>query len=271
MQLLDSEYVELADLQDDREIYNSARKYALAQIYILFTKLKVMHYDCHSGNVLAKVDGSNSFLIDFGRTLNLNEADPFPSDADEIIEGYKKVTGRDFYSDFEEVKLFGVTDLYAGGRVGEDEVIDRMQKIIKFMAYLDYVVNHVYFDMTKRDRPQMIVFLRYLYGSTFSMKWSQSGKAPNWTITERVRDAYLSIIPLIQSLTQAPLGAQNRLSDATLQRMIRDNELFTIRDDVSYDRSNTSTWITKKREFSQSSGFDVEFGGKKTKKHRKRQ
>jgi hypothetical protein len=63
-------------------------------------KLKKMNYDCHHGNVMASttppatVGGGTekrAVLIDFGRTLNFNNRNPFPRHMAAIIGTYNSI------------------------------------------------------------------------------------------------------------------------------------------------------------------------------------
>lgn len=241
MELADSNFKELYDFSSNASIFDNLIKYALAQIFILFTKLKVFNYDCHFANVLGKDDGTKTFLIDFGRTLNFANKVPFPEAGTIIMREYNTITGKNYKNDLREVVEFSVTDLYSGGRTTDDMVIARMEKIVKFLAYTDYVTNTRYFDMTGLGmRPQMIGFLRYLYGESFSSDWE--GSPPVWTLTPDTETKYQSLLPVIRSLTEAPVGAVNRLSRATMVTMMDDGRLFSIQPKVSYDRSEVSLW-----------------------------
>ena len=240
MELANSDFKELNDLKSNPPVFKSDCNSAIAQILILFLKLKILNYDSHAGNVLGKEDGTKTFLIDFGRTLNFNNSNPFPAQRHDIIDQYNAITRGNYDADKREVLSFEVTDLYVGGRTTEDEVIDRMQKIVKFMAYIDYCTNTTYFDMSKMDRAQLNTFLRYLYGPEFSDKWTK--RRPDFTLTSGARTAYASLIPTIRSLTEAPLVATNRLSDNAIQGMIQSGKLFSIKAGVSYDRNDVSSW-----------------------------
>ncbi len=241
MELADSNFKELYDFSNDALIFDNLIKYALAQIFILFTKLKVFNYDCHFANVLGKDDGTKTFLIDFGRTLNFANRIPFPEAGTIIMREYNTITGGNYKNDLREVVEFSVTDLYSGGRTTDDMVIARMEKIVKFLAYIDYITNTTYFDMIYIGmRPQMIGFLRYLYGESFSSDWINS--PPVWTLTPDAKMKYQSLLPFIRSLTEAPMGAVNRLSRAAMITMMDDGRLFSIRPKISYDRSDVSSW-----------------------------
>lgn len=239
MELANSDFKELNDLRSNAAVFKSDCNTAIAQILILFLKLKILNYDSHAGNVLGKEDGTKTFLIDFGRTLDFKKEDPFPSDKDAIVEKYDAIPESNYVMDSAEVLSFKVTDLYLSRGTTEDVVIDRMQKIIKFMAYIDYCTNTTYFDMGLMDRAQLVTFLRYLYGPQFSDNWTR--RPPNFELTTNAKAAYASLIPTIRSLTQAPLGATNRLSEDAVEAKIQRGELFSI-DDVSYDRSVVSSW-----------------------------
>jgi hypothetical protein len=245
MELADSNFKELYDFSSNASIFDNLIKYALAQIFILFTKLKVFNYDCHFANVLGKDDGTKTFLIDFGRTLNFTNRNPFPEAGTIIMREYNTITGGNYRNDLIEVVGFSVTDLYFGGRTTEEMVIARMEKIVKFLAYTDYVTNTTYFDMISLGmRPQMIGFLRYLYGESFSDDWIK--RPPDWTLTPNAKIKYQSLLPVIRSLTEAPVGAVNRLSRAAVETMMDDKRLFSIQPKVSYDRSDTSGWSKTK-------------------------
>jgi hypothetical protein len=246
MELANSEFRELWYVEN-RSAYDSDCNYALAQILILFTKLKVMNYDCHAGNVLASRNPpaaagleERSVLIDFGRTLNFNLPNPFPEDDKKIIAAYEKLTKRKFKTDLAEAISFDFTDLYVTGRTSEEEVIRRMEIIIKFMTYVDYATNTTYFDMTRMNRPQLKTFLQYLYGPTFSEDWGTH--APDWTLTPAATTKYAGIIPTFRDLTVDP-QRRNFVSAPVISNRIRSGEIITIdKPNEHYDRSDMTSW-----------------------------
>jgi len=247
MELVNSEFRELWSVEN-QAAFSSDCNYALAQILILFTKLKVMNYDCHAGNVLASRNPpastgleERSVLIDFGRTLNFNSENPFTSDKRKIVAVYETLTGQKFARDLAAATSIDFTDLYVSGRTSEDEVIGRMELIVKFMAYIDYATNTTYFDMSSMNRPQLKTFLQYLYGPTFSEDWGRT--LPDWTLTPAVRSAYASIIPTIRALTMARIQQTSFTSVESVSRRIQTGEIITInKANVFYDRSNMNVW-----------------------------
>lgn len=81
MELANPNFIELKFIPEPAKSLDSL--YALAQLIILFVNLHILNYDCHDKNVLAsqappEIEDDRAVLIDFGRTLNFNEADPFP-------------------------------------------------------------------------------------------------------------------------------------------------------------------------------------------------
>lgn len=247
MELVNSNFRELWSVENPAA-FASDCNYALAQILILFTKLKVMNYDCHAGNVLASRNPpasagleERSVLIDFGRTLNFNSANPFTSDKKKIIAVYESVSGQKFARDLAAAKSFDFTDLYVAGRTSEDEVIERMELIVKFMACIDYATNITYFDMSHMNRPQLKTFLQYLYGPTFSEDWGAS--EPDWTLTPAARTAYASIIPTIRALTAARIQQTSFTSRESVDRRIQTGEIIRIdKPNGFYDRSDMTVW-----------------------------
>jgi hypothetical protein len=123
-----------------------------------------------------------------------------------------------------------------------------MQKIIKFMTYVDYATNTTYFNMTADigfDRPQLITFLKYIYGEGISSGWIASGPATvraELVINPQARGVYERIIAIIRELTEAPLGAANRVSSMAIEGMMAQGRLFSVKPRVSYDRSNVAGW-----------------------------
>lgn len=256
MELANPEFRELSTVDND-DAYYADCKYGLAQLFVLFVKLKTINYDCHMGNILGSTIPpaagggiiERSVLIDFGRTLNLTKPRPFPTNAGEIIEKYNVFSGSIFQRDLAEVLRYSITDFYVSRDTPEDVVIDRMQKVIKFISYLDYATNTEYFNMDAAigfDRPQLITLLDYIYGDgVISRGWIASTPArvrPGFEMTRQARGVYASLIPLIRTITETPLGAANRLSYAAIQGMIDSGRIFSVKPRVSYDRSNIADW-----------------------------
>jgi hypothetical protein len=257
MELANPEFRELGTIEDDDAFFADCN-YGLAQLFVLFAKLKTINYDCHMGNILgsrippAAGGGTDerSVLIDFGRTLNLTKPRPFPADAGEIMEKYNVFSGSNFQRDLAEVLNYSITDFYVSRDTPEDVVIDRMQKVIKFVSYLDYATNTTYFNMDPAnglDRPQLISLLDHIYGNgVISRGWIASTPdrvRPGFEMNRQARGVYASLIPLIRAITEAPLGAANRLSSPAIQSMMDDGRLFSVKPRVSYNRSNVSAWI----------------------------
>lgn len=256
MELANPDFRELGTVEDD-DAYDADCKYGLAQLFVLFVKLKTINYDCHMGNILGSTitpgagGGTNerSVLIDFGRTLNLTKPRPFPTNAGEIMEKYNVFSGSIFQRDLAEVLSYSITDFYVSRDTPEDVVIDRMQKVIKFISYVDYATNTEYFNMDPAigfDRPQLITLLDYIYGDgVISRGWIASTPdrvRPGFEMNRQARATYASLIPLIRAITETPLGAANRLSYAAIQGMIDSGRIFSVKPRVSYDRSNIADW-----------------------------
>jgi len=256
MELANADFRELGDVEND-EAYYADCNYGLAQLFILFAKLKTINYDCHMGNILGSTippaagGGSDerAVLIDFGRTLNLTNPRPFPSNAGEVIEKYNVFSGSNFQRDLAEVIGYSITDFYVSRDTPEDVVIDRMQKVIKFISYLDYATNTVYFDMDPAnglDRPQLITLLDFIYGDgVISRGWIASTPTrvrSGFEMNRQARGVYASLIPLIRQITESPATAQNRLSYAAIKGMIDDDRLFSVKPRVSYSRNNVAAW-----------------------------
>lgn len=256
MELANPDFRELSTVEDN-DAYYADCQYGLAQLFVLFVKLKTINYDCHMGNILgsrippAAGGGTNerSVLIDFGRTLNLTKPRPFPSNAGEIMEKYNVFSGSNFQRDLAEVLSYRITDFYVSRDTPEDVVIDKMQKVIKFISYLDYATNIEYFNMDAAiglDRPQLITLLDYIYGDgVISRGWIAS--TPDrvrlgFEMNRQARGVYASLIPLIRAITEPPMKAKNSLSSDAIQGMMDSGRIFSVKPRVSYDRSNIADW-----------------------------
>jgi hypothetical protein len=235
MELADSNFVELVSLQEDASAivaYNTSLNMAIAEILILFIKTRIINCDLHVGNVMTKDDGSRAFLIDFGRTLNFNKGNP----ENNVIKKYNAVRKSNFKKDYDEIKNIDITDLYVSSTNPLSNVITNMSNILKFIAYTDYAFNTSNFDMTGMDRPQMISFLQYLYGDTFSDDWANT--PPDWTATDNTDNIYENVLRQFRLLTETPMTGRNLLSNAAIKKQIENGELFSMHDDITlYNRS----------------------------------
>lgn len=241
MELAEPTYRELADIPIRSDEYNRGCQYAIAQTLILFLKSKKLNFDSHAGNVLAskRIDKPGTVLIDFGRVHDFNtDIDP------RIKRNYETLTGHDYDADFDTYNNYTITDLYTSRTNDAAKVINNMINIIRFISYMDYIINSMSYKMSgSYDRPQLISLLQYLYGPTFSSDWGwNNGKyeAPNWNLTQEIFDRYNAIVPIILELTVAPMQQTSAISERAVQRMVRDGNIASFNEDVNvYDRSDT--------------------------------
>lgn len=228
MELVDNSYVGLYSLykaDSPNRAYNSGCIYAIAQLLRLFIKPKIINYDCHLGNVLTKIDGSESVMIDFGRIINLNDETPFGGSESTVKTEYNKFGNYD--ADLAAIIRLSETDLFSGGRRTDDPIINNMASIIKFISILDYTCNNV-LNNSQRTRPQMIDLLTYIYGRNFSRDWKT--RRPVWTVTEDVKTRYDYVIPVFTSLCEVPQdrSMRNGLSQTSINNMIQRKDIYSV-------------------------------------------
>ena len=254
MELADG-YYEIANVTNRDELAEKMM-YSISQLFISFTKLKIMNYDSHMGNILTKPNSAKTFHIDFGRTINFNDGkrrleDAFPKLGNKIIMDYNSISGNDYETEFRAIMEIDIVDLYAGGRTDEIVVIERMHRIIKFLAYVDYVVNMSYFSMTGFERPQMIEMLKIIYGrGNMSDIWDPTAaiyknpttavyKKPNFVLDQRSIPIFQEVIVLVKKMSEVDttLGRQSK-SGSAIEDAKRENRLFHINKTESYDRSS---------------------------------
>ena len=252
MDLVNSDFIKLYEVEDttrDMNIINSDYNYTIAQILILFTKVRIINLDCHTGNILAnrnppESNEIRSILIDFGRILKL-DGERYKQMEPQIREMYDKFNRQGSYAHYiEQFQNLSFTDLYSYGTYDDDnEVIIIMHHIIQFIAYIDYIVKKIKHPNTSRDYPQMLDILKYLYGADvkhFDLYWKHyiSNLTPN-SIAK-----YKSIIPIIYELTNDPLK-RNLLSKAAIEKNIKNEAIFNIDSNTNINQFNqtNTTWI----------------------------
>ena len=249
MELANSDFLELYDVYNDNyDAYRVDIKYAIAQLLILFIKMKIINYDCHHSNVLASTlpeSKEKSILIDFGRVVVLQEDNTFQpngksrfTDAEwsNIVRRYLRASQSDnnnYQRDIRLLKQIQITDLYKTSNDSEDEydIIYKMSSIIRFIGSLDYAINKTLFGI---ESPQMKDILSYIYGD---YDWTSTD--PNWSITmnKRTEPIYKKIIPIFYSLTVTPMQQRNLVSQAAIKKRVEDKEILTIDPSNDYDRS----------------------------------
>jgi hypothetical protein len=258
MELAKSDFVPLWQVPRGTNPYTYDCTYALAQMITVFIKSKKMNYDCHGGNILAATSEPNGellenrgVLIDFGRAITLDKRDPFPSDNTVIKAIYKKITGNNFDSDRAEVVSYIAGDFIPGGRGVNPNPLERIRRILKFMACSDYATNNHLFDISK---PQMSLFLKSVYGSSFSDDWE--AQPPDFEITSRSRPHLERILSTVVALNTDPQKV-NIASVAAVQERIRKGRLFKITQGTSYDRSNVDDWVAAETASGAAGGGEV--------------
>lgn len=256
MDLVNSDFIKLYEVEDnihDMNIINSDYNYAIAQIIILFTKVRIINRDCHTGNIMASAkipslkneNEIRTLLIDFGRILTL-DGETYKKMEDQIRQMFEsEYVGKMTYEKYKtNVMELHFTHLYSLGTPSDDEVvINIMHNIIKFIAYIDYIVKIIKNPNTSRDYPQMLDILKYLYGAdvtNFRDNWKQYLK-----ITPASEAKYKAIIPIIKRLTVDP-QTRSSLSKNAIGKNIKDETIFSIsRENTSFNQfdQSDSEWI----------------------------
>lgn len=249
MDLVNNDFIQLYKVVEEIKnnvIIDSDFNYSISQILLLFTKAKIINYDCHSGNILASVNipllprnevpEARSVLIDFGRVLRLNGA-KYEKIEPQIRSKYDAIQGQGSYGrDITEMNEMEFTDLYVTAYVAIDIVIERMHKIIRFISCIDYIMNDIYYGISKKSDirgPQMLRILKYLYSDDISSSnWSRIRLSPY------SRQKYAAIIPLFYDLTRDRLSQRNLLSKKSIEENVKNESIFTINQTGIYNQSS---------------------------------
>jgi hypothetical protein len=212
----------------------------LAQIIILFTKLKMINYDSHLKNVLT--NGRNkTMLIDFGRTVDLSRTVQIISNRDayqRFMDLYKRLHDNkyEYETAANNITQYSITDLYVSKTNPISEVIVIVDRLIRHIANIDYALNAFYFNGI--IEPQMNEYLIYLFGANFSDDWKNNYPSFPDIENSELRQKIIKIIEKIREITETPIEARTLLSQGAIQRKIDAGKLFMVDNDVSlYNRS----------------------------------
>jgi hypothetical protein len=237
MELVDNKkYDQLYKFSNEPSIYNKSCCYAIAEIIVLFLNLKIINYDCHSGNVLSS-DSGKSFLIDFGRTVNAN------SITEPIKRYYERFSGRKFENDLTELKNIDKTRFFIENQRGDDKTRKEwLIEIIRFIALVDFSTN-VSIYKEEIVSPQMISLLENIFDNMPSNWVRYIKKGNQYDIINRIKninwdsisdDTCDLIISNIISITKDPIVAR---SNTSLRTIDNDINLFRFDNNNSYYRN----------------------------------
>ena len=253
MQVGGSDFTDLGNLAGPN--FNEACLHAIDQIIRLTLQSKIANYDCHAGNVLAKRNGSKTYLIDFGRIIQLEKGlYPFnPTYERYIKQIYKSIAGESYDDALYKILIIinrGTTSIYPdpsifteGGSISNNakyrDILNTWNDIVKFVAILDYSISKVLYGLS---RPQTISILQSLYGPIFSDNWTQT--LPDFTINEVVAQKFKKIMGFFENETTATLG-RSATSGQNICALINKGVFFSdqpIRNPQIYNRDDMSIW-----------------------------
>jgi hypothetical protein len=226
MELVDKNYTPIYNIYKN-DIYTTNCEYALAELIILFIKLKLVNYDCHSGNVLAKINGnSKSLLIDFGRVIDLNK--PVPEN---IKKQYESFTATKFDKDFNDINKIDVTEFYDITRENyKQHYIENIAKItwiVRFIAFIDFSTNYTKYNSPEHPftKSQMNDLIRFLYENGLN---HENTKTFNWyNLKSKTILSIISICNKIEELTRGITDSdRNPFSDAAMKEKISNKNFF---------------------------------------------
>jgi hypothetical protein len=179
---------EVTKMNKDVSIYENNCLYALAELIVLFIKLKIINYDSHVGNIFGNISGGRPLLIDFGRIVKLLEEnnssltekyndfftdtntsvnsnnDESDADSETLIDNESPFNGGNFgkyRTDFDKIKDIQVSDFY-DIHENKEQLKQNLENIIRFIACVDYTKNCVNVQYIL-ERPQMFIILNALY------------------------------------------------------------------------------------------------------------
>ena len=257
------DYIELSKIPnttiDEQKIKDKMMIYSIAQIIILFVKLKIINYDAHTGNILANETKQKTTLIDFGRIVDFNDtpirlSDLFTKYGTQIIKSYETITGATFDDDLDELRKIKITDLFyyddnkPTTQQKNKTIIETLNKLLKFIAFVDYSTNAIYFPdyfrTANKNRLQIHSLLKYVYGeSNIGSQWNQV--PPNFILDDASNDKLKSVSITIKELCSDRIQPRNSNSNVSILEKKRGNKLFHVDVNIKnlYNRSQVITDI----------------------------
>lgn len=256
------DYIELSKIPnttaDEQKIKDKMMIYSIAQIIILFVKLKIINYDAHTENILANETKEKTTLIDFGRIVDFSDI-PFTKYGTQIIQKYETITGTKFDDDLDELRKIKITDLFyyddnkPTTQQKNKTIIETLNKLLKFIAFVDYSTNAIYFPdsfrTANKNRPQMNSLLKYVYGEpNISSQWNQV--PPNFVLDADSSDKLKSVSITIKDLCTDRIQSRNSNSNVSILKGKRDKKLFHVDVNIKnlYNRSQIIKDIERERE-----------------------
>ena len=138
VQLADN-YIQALEDSDKKRVY----KETVMLIVLLFFKTGVVLLDCHSGNIMVKKNGSRVIIIDFGRTLNIDNEEEVKVLFKENTIGVYRNTVDQYINTLKNAKEMFISKNYKS--------IDFIY-IFKLLVQLDFLFNNISF---RSERPQL--------------------------------------------------------------------------------------------------------------------
>jgi hypothetical protein len=210
MELLDFPSIEILSFEGG-ETYDRAAEYALAQLLRLFLKDKIIHTDCHLGNVLT--DGKKSMLIDFGSIIDLSTFKVVDEQTAAFVEIYNSKSDTTFDEDSVRFRNLDFTSF-----MGSKPNLDEINEVFKFIACVDYAMNKSMFDEV--DSPKMNTLLFYLY-SEGSLVWDSSDRPKNEYVPKLHELASIN-----KRLTELVSAGMSRKNMGSLKRLTARKKIF---------------------------------------------
>lgn len=205
---------------------------SLAQLIVLFLNFKIVHWDCHSNNVMATETGEKACLIDFGRVLDLHRMSDHISDniSRLYLEMQHPLTPTtDFVQQLDELKTWRALDLWEDAKT-TGVVLDKLHAILLFLARVDVACNQMNLPHNNIATPQCFHLLKYIYGN--QIRWF-AGRPIHAEDKEIWQTRLARVIPWIKTLTAVPTErANNQLSAKAVRKLVLQKRIFTIGHDI---------------------------------------
>jgi len=248
MELVDESFAPLNKYNFIPEVQKAGYELTLVNLFRVILQTKLVNVDCHNGNLMVDDRGEKCILIDFGRMVSLHYLDERIDERANADITYKNAC-KILYPDFKNyvASIINADETYLIQHNDTDifeerVIIERMHSLVRLLAMIDYVHNHIKYNA---NSPQMLRILEYLHIPRQMNYPMHNGKMEwktilhNWKIKEddifeSQKDIYRDIIRKYKQTV-----GDGQLKYKTQKQLNKPDAMFMIEDDIGkYDRSN---------------------------------
>jgi hypothetical protein len=190
-------------LLSDAILRNTMRCHAIAQLVLLFLRMKIVHCDCHINNVMYDPEENKTVIIDFGKTIDMKLLRY-------INKKYRDFFRRDIHTDYGPVGNIDISFFHTHGAYHH---LRTLHEIITMIVRIDAACQ-------RGGKPQCNWIPLFLYGN----------EDPFPSLTETAINKLEEVLAILIHISIAPMHGRNAFSVQNISELLRQGELLKIKD-----------------------------------------